>query len=231
MYLKKIFYNSFLALKNINRYGFFVILKSMIYEIFYSIKFNDYSFFKYDSADNIGRTYDDSKTIDSYTTPNIPTPYFFLHLIKNFLIDQKIDSFNFIDLGCGSGRLAKYFDSKFDIRFTGVDINKKFIEENIKNFKRGNITFHTLDLKNINEVKDLDIIDKNFLKYKKNIIFISDSIDAKSILKIIPFLTNKFNEFLFIMVNQKNNDLFNKYICIKRIFFKDESRNIIFFQI
>ena len=52
MNLNKFFYNSILALKNVNRYGFLLILKSIFYEIYYSIKFQDFAFFSYDPNDN-----------------------------------------------------------------------------------------------------------------------------------------------------------------------------------
>ena len=38
----------------------------------------------------------------------------FLHLIKKYLKEQKIDNFNFIDMGWGgSGRLVNYLEKNF----------------------------------------------------------------------------------------------------------------------
>jgi len=231
MILKKFFYNSFLALKNINRYGLLLIIKSFFYEIYYSIKFKDFTFFSYDADDYHNKGYKVSKIKDDYSTPNIPTPYYFLELISDYIKNENLNDFNIIDLGCGSGRLVKYFDKKFNIKFVGIDFNEKVIKKNLIRFNKKNFKFFNLDLKKINKINDLDIIDENFLSNRKNILFISDSIDASSIIKLIPILKIKFKVFLFIMVNQKDIKAFNNYTCKKTIFFKDQSRNISFFEI
>ena len=231
MVLKNFFYNSFLALKNINRYGLLLIIKSFFYEIYYSIKFQDFTFFSYDSNDYNNKGYKDSKTHKEYSVPDIPTPFYFLKLIKDYIKKADLNNFNIIDLGCGSGRLIKYFDNNFNIKFVGIDINKKIINQNLDKFKNKNTRFYNLDLKKINNVNDLNIIDNNFINNRKNIIFISDSIDALSIIKIIPIFKKKFKEYLFIMVNQKNIQLFENFNCKKNIFFRDKSRNINFYQI
>ena len=231
MNFKKIFYNSFLAIKNVNHYGYLLMLKSIIYEIYYSIKFQDFAFFGYDPNDNKVTSYQDSKIKNEYSAPNIPTPFYFLKLIKDYLKKERLNDFNIIDLGCGSGRLVKYFDHHFNIKFIGIDISKKIIDENIQKFKKNNNKFYNLDLKKINCVNDLDIIEENFSDNKKNVVFISDSIDALSIIKIIPVFKAKLKDYLFIMVNQKDINSFNIYDCKKNIFFKDKSRNISFFEI
>ena len=231
MNLKKIFYNSILALKNVNRYGFLLILKSIFYEIYYSIKFKDFTFFSYDPNDNIETSYEDSKIKNMYSAPNIPTPFYFLELIKDYMKSQNFNDFNLIDLGCGSGRLIKYFDYNFNIKFLGIDFSKKIIEENKVKFNKDNYRFYNLDLKKIENKSDLDLIDNSFPNYKKNVVFISDSIDALSIKKIIPIFKTKFGYYLFIMVNQKDIHLFENFNCKKNIFFKDVSRNISFFEI
>ena len=231
MVLKNFFYNSFLALKNINRYGLLLIIKSFFYEIYYSIKFKDFTFFSYDDNDYHNSGYKESKTKDDYSAPDIPTPFYFLELISDYIKDENLNDFNIIDLGCGSGRLVKYFDKKFNIKFVGIDFNEKVIKKNLIRFNKKNYKFFNLDLKKINKINDLDIIDENFLSNRKNILFISDSIDASSIIKLIPILKIKFKVFLFIMVNQKDIKAFNNYTCKKTIFFKDQSRNISFFEI
>ena len=231
MNLNKFFYNSILVLKNVNRYGFLLILKSIFYEIYYSIKFQDFAFFSYDPNDNIETSYEDSKIKNMYSAPNIPTPFYFLELIKDYMKSQNFNDFNLIDLGCGSGRLIKYFDYNFNIKFLGIDFSKKIIEENKVKFNKDNYRFYNLDLKKIENKSDLDLIDNSFANYKKNVVFISDSIDALSIKKIIPIFKTKFGYYLFIMVNQKDIHLFENFNCKKNIFFIDVSRNISFFEI
>ena len=77
MVLNKFFYNAFIAFKSINRYGISLILKSLIFEIYYSIKFKDNLFFRSDDDKDNNIDYDKSKLETGYGTPNIPTPYYF----------------------------------------------------------------------------------------------------------------------------------------------------------
>ncbi len=231
MILNKFFYNAFIAFKSINRYGITLILKSLIFEIYYSIKFKDNLFFRSDDDKDNNIDYDKSKLETGYGTPNIPTPYYFLHLIKKYLKEQKIDNFNFIDMGCGSGRLVNYLEKNFKRIFIGIDINRRLIIENKKKFNQVNNYFFTIDLKEIKSFSDINFLDFVIDKKKQNIIFISDAIDAESILNILPFFKNYLGKFHFIMINQKKLDLFTKYNCKKNLFFKDRSRNISFFEI
>lgn len=231
MIFKKFFYNSFLAIKNVNHYGFLLVFKSFFYEIYYSIKFKDFTFFNSGNDSDFVSNYNDTKIKNDYSTPDIPTPFYFLELIKYYIKEKRLKKFNIIDLGCGSGRLIKYFDYNFDINFIGIDVDKKIIKNNLKKFKKHNYKFYNIDLKKIYGIKDLNIIDQSLINNRKNIIFISDSIDSLSIINLIPVLKKKFKEFLFIMVNQKNISLFKEFNLIKSIKFKNESRNINFFQI
>tara|TARA_B100000575_G_scaffold137868_1_gene109975 strand:+ start:406 stop:1101 length:696 start_codon:yes stop_codon:yes gene_type:complete len=231
MILNKFFYNAFIAFKSINRYGISLILRSLVFEIYYSIKFKDNLFFRSDDNKDNNIDYDKSKLETGYGTPNIPTPYYFLHLIKKYLKEQKIDNFNFIDMGCGSGRLVNYLEQNFERIFVGIDINSRVIHENIEKFNRVNNYFFTFDLKKIRSFSDINFLDYAVDKKKQNIVFISDAIDAESILNILPFFKNYLGKFHFIMINQKKLNLFLKYRCKKNIFFKDKSRNISFFEI
>tara|TARA_Y100000591_G_C21750455_1_gene654461 strand:+ start:505 stop:1200 length:696 start_codon:yes stop_codon:yes gene_type:complete len=231
MILKKFFYNTFIAFKSINRYGLSLILKSLIFEIYYSIKFKDNLFFRSDDDKDNNIDYEKSKSEIGYGTPNIPTPYYFLNLIKHYLNEKKIDDFNFIDLGCGSGRLVNYLEKYFKRTFVGIDINNKIIDENKQKFNKFNNYFFTIDLKKIQNSSDINFLNSIINKNRQNIIFISDAIDAESILNILPFFKNYLGKFHFIMINQKKLDLFSKYNCKKNLFFKDKSRNISFFEI
>ena len=231
MFLKNIFYNSYLALLNIKSYGFVVFFKSIFFEIYYSFRNLDFSFFQYDENDKLSSNYQVSKISDSYSVPNIPTPYFFLSLINKEIEKRKIKDFNLIDLGCGSGRLATYFENKFNIDFLGIDINKKIIENNRSRFKNKNYYFLVKDLKKIIHKNDLSFLDSKHLRKKLYIFYIADSIDAKSILKLLKILNMKFKNFIFIMVNQKNLKIFKNYKCFKKITFGDLSRNINFFYV
>ena len=59
-------------------------------------------------------------------------------LISDYIKDENLNDFNIIDLGCGSGRLVKYFDKKFNIKFVGIDFNEKVIKKNLIRFNKKN---------------------------------------------------------------------------------------------
>ena len=202
-----------------------------MFEFYYSFIYQDFSFFNFDKPDNENISYKDSKILKDYIAPNIPTPYYFLYLIKKKIISEKYKSFNFIDLGCGSGRLVKYFDKNFDINFIGIDISQNVIETNKSKFKKDNFKFFLMDLKKIKEISDLELLDPKILDKDLNIVFISDSVDAQTIYNFLPIFKQKLGNFFFIMVNQKDLDVFSGLDSIGNIFFKNKTRNINFFKI
>lgn len=221
--------NFSLAIKNINNYGLKILIKAAWFELFYSIKYLDNSFIKNEINSEL-TSYSSSKVANEYSAPNIPTPYYFLNLIKNFFLEKKIYSFNLIDLGCGSGRLAKYFDTFFDISFVGIDFDENIIKKNKKKYLKKNFFFFSKDLKKINSKDDLIEISNEVLMKKDIIIYISDSVDAHTILKLLNIFKINFKKFYFVMVNQKDLQLFEKFNIQKKILFKNRKRNISFYE-
>lgn len=222
--------NFFIALYSIKKYGVGVFIKCIFYEVYYSFKYLDNAFFDFDQTENPEASHEASWTSSNYSTPNIPTPYYFLSKIAKVLKEEKIDNFNLIDLGCGSGRLVKYFDTKFSINFVGFDISKKIINKNLNKFKKKNLFFFCQDLKEIRQPDQLSIF-FNRLDKKNFLVFISDSFDSQSILNLIKIFKLKLGEFFFVMVNQKNLEEFDKFNPFKKIIFADKKRNISFYKI
>ena len=219
--------NFFIALYSIKKYGVVVFVKSIIYEVYYSFKYLDNAFFDFDQTENPEASHEASWTSSNYSTPNIPTPYYFLSKIYKVLKEKKIDNFNLIDLGCGSGRLVKYFDTQFSINFVGFDISKKIIDKNLSKFKKKNLFFFCQDLKKIHQPHQLNIFFDGLDK-KKFLFFISDSFDSQSVINLIKIFKLKLGGFFFVMVNQKNLDEFDKFNPFKKIIFADKNRNISF---
>ena len=124
--MKKYYYNFLLLLKNVNNYGVLEILKIIYYEIFYIIKFKDFSSLSYDDKES--STYEQVKKKDTYNTPYIPTPFYFLRILCLFLKKEKINNFLILDLGCGYSRVQYFFYTYFKTIFFGVDINKQIIQ-------------------------------------------------------------------------------------------------------
>lgn len=65
---------------------------------------------------------------------------------------------------------------------------------------------------------------------KDTVIYISDSVDAHTILKLLNIFKINFKKFYFVMVNQKNLQLFEKFNIQKKILFKNRKRNISFYE-
>jgi SAM-dependent methyltransferase len=81
-----------ILLKNIGKYGFIFLIKLIFFEIFnlYRLRYYDY-FIKNPNNKKF--------------QPYIPSPYYNLKFIKNYIEKGSI----FIDFGCGTGRVLNYF--------------------------------------------------------------------------------------------------------------------------
>ena len=76
-------------------------------------------------------------------TDNLPCPYYFLFKIKKALKNQNF--YNFLDLGCGSGRVIDFFNKSFPIKnLIGIEYfnnqfeycEKIFQDKILKSFKQ-----------------------------------------------------------------------------------------------
>ena len=114
---------------------------------------------------------------NSRYTDNIPTPYFFLDKMYNFIKQKKI--YKITDIGCGSGRVINFFsNNQPNLYITGYELNKNIFLKTKKYFR------------NINRIK---IINTNILKSKKlessDIFYLADPFkkdsDYNKIIKLI----------------------------------------------
>ena len=198
--MKKYLYNLILLLKNINNYGISIFFKIIYFEIYNILKFWDFSSIVYE--DKKSSTYEFTKKSKTYDTPYIPTPYYFLSIISNFLKNKKINNFIFLDLGCGYSRTQNYFSRCFKQFFLGVDLNKKIILS-LKKRKIKDSLFFNLNLR---KKKNIDFLIKKIVKIKENrklIVFFSDSFDLFLLNRILKSFSNKLN-FYCILINVKN---------------------------
>ena len=121
-----------LFLKTISSYGIVNSGKIFFFELTGLIFLRDLKSLSYD--DDETSSYLETKKTDEYNVPYIPTPYYFLYLIKKMLFQLEIKKIRLIDIGCGYCRPAKYLAKKFELSFAGIelsqDIAKKVIDEN-----------------------------------------------------------------------------------------------------
>ena len=206
-----------IIIENIHNYGTLTFIKIFYFElinIIYSIKNKDLQI-----QETNNTSYNDSKIKSEYNTAYIPTPYYFLYIVKNHLKKLNINKFNLIDLGCGFSRPALYFDKYFEIKYMGIDINLKTLTDT----KKKNFNLVNIDLRNIDKTNS--IIDNFFSKnLNTNVFFLSDPFDFHLIKKIFKETKNKFSFFAILVNIDLNNSFFkNQLIEVNYIFNK---RNI-----
>ena len=144
---------------------------------------------------------------------NLPCPYYFLFKIKKALKNQNF--YNFLDLGCGSGRVIDFFNKSFPNKnLIGIEYFdnqfeycKKIFQEK-KNIKIVQADFTKSDFFQYNA-------DCYFFNYpfKKNLEFI------KCVEKIINFSLNKKKSLLiFVNHNKKIIDELKNIHCIESFY-------------
>ena len=178
--------------------GFF--LKILYYEIYYSIKFKNFILKK-------------QKGIKGLIKP-IPTPYYFLKIIKSFLIEYNINSI--VDIGSGTGRALNFFSDINDLKITGIEVSDDLIKISKKltsnkiNYINGLYQNITIDAYECYFMCDtlyesdfdsfLNYLKKISAKQKKPIYFIY--INGRFIKKI---LENKKFKIISCIYNNQNN--------------------------
>ena len=108
-------------------WGFIVFIKFIPYEIYYGIKFNLKTLFSLSSNE-----LDVSKIEKEHSTEYIPTPFYIAHKIFFKLQNKLIDS-EFVDFGCGAGRILMFVFQFIPKKVVGIEFSKKLCECAISN--------------------------------------------------------------------------------------------------
>lgn len=144
---------------------------------------------------------------------NLPCPYYFLFKIKKALKNQNF--YNFLDLGCGSGRVIYFFNKNFpDKNLTGIEyFNNQF--EYCKKIFHGK--------KNI-KIIQADFTKSDFFQYNADCYFFNgpfkkDLEFTKCVEKITNFSLNKKQSLLiFVNHNKKIIDELKNIRCIESFY-------------
>ncbi len=209
-----------MVVTNISNYGFINLSIMIIYELLYSLKkkyrnqiFYDESITnKYYEIKNKSGIRKESKLL--YNAPYSPTPIYFLKLILlNLNLDKKnLNTYFFIDFGCGAGRTLTFFQDNFKKKL-GIDFNKryqKFIPKNM---------FLNMNLRKISNIKKI-LKKTNSTKY---VLYFYEPFDENLIKKIIKIFIKKKIYVIIINVKKiKIKDL--RYVYNKT--FNNKSKNI-----
>ena len=146
-------------------------------------------------------------------TDNLPCPYYFLFKIKKALKNKNF--YNFLDLGCGSGRVIDFFNKSFPIKnLIGIEYFNNQFEYCEKIFQ---------DKKNI-KIVQADFTKSDFFQYNADCYFFNDPFKKnlefiKCVEKIINFSLNKKQSLLiFVNHNKKIIDELKNIRCIESFY-------------
>ena len=143
---------------------------------------------------------------------NLPCPYYFLFKIKKALKNQNF--YNFLDLGCGSGRVIDFFNKSFPNKnLIGIEYFNNQFEYCEKIFQ---------EKKNI-KIVQADFTKSDFFQYNADCYFFNDPFKMTSdfiefIEKIINFSLKKKILFIFINHNRKIVEELKKIRCIESFY-------------
>ena len=144
---------------------------------------------------------------------NLPCPYYFLFKIKKALKNQNF--YNFLDLGCGSGRVIDFFNKSFPNKnLIGIEYFNNQFEYCEKIFQ---------DKKNI-KIVQADFTKSDFFQYNADCYFFNDPFKKnlefiKCVEKIINFSLNKKQSLLiFVNHNKKIIDELKNIRCIESFY-------------
>ena len=133
---------------------------------------------------------------------NIPCPYYFLFRINKTI--KELSFLNFIDLGCGSGRVIEFFNKNFSNKhLIGLECHESQYEYCSKIFENNNnIKIIQSDFTTTNLLQyDADCFflgapfnkDSDFIKFMKN--FTALSFNKKILLIIVNYNKKAIEEF------------------------------------
>ncbi len=170
-------------LSSINKYGLKFLILILIYEIFnlYRLRFSDYIVL--------------NSTKKNFE-PTVPTPYYCLSLLKNNILKKK---YNFIDFGCGTGRVINYVKKVESInKIIGIENNSK-LKKKLNKLKDSRTKIF------INDCSDKKFLDLISIKTKnQNIILYFYHPFSSQILNMIleKFLFKNKKEILIIIMGE-----------------------------
>lgn len=122
-------------LEGAKRKGYFEQAREMVYDFYYNRKFSKYPFQFHTATAYDEQTLKGSETLNSKNKDNFrnqPTPYY--EIFKAFqFVHKEQQSVNFLDLGCGNGRVLVAGMSLGFNKVTGIDIDPEAIASAIKN--------------------------------------------------------------------------------------------------
>jgi SAM-dependent methyltransferase len=150
---------------------------------------------------------------DDLMADNLPCPYYFLFKIKKALKNKNF--YNFLDLGCGSGRIIDFFDKNFPNKYLiGFEYSNAQYEYCKKIFEKK---------KNI-KIIQADFTKSDFFQYDADCYFFNrpfkkDLKFIEFIEKIINFSINKKKvTFIFINCEKKFIEKLKNIQCIESFY-------------
>jgi len=199
--MKKYFKSIVDIIINYHFYSITVLFHELIFILKYK---NEYNKFKYLNSDIFSNA--------------IPCPYYFLKLIKNFIIKKEI---KFIcDLGSGYGKILYFFGEINQYKIDGVEINKEIYLESLSLVNKNILVYNE------------NILDFNLSKKKYDIFIINDPLkkadDFKILIKKICENLSKEEYVIIINLNKEKIEYMKESFDIIKSLKISRTRNIFF---
>jgi len=221
--MQKFYYNFYLLIKNFKKYGPMNIFLIVLFELIYTLKLLDLKTNFFEKNNFLYKKNKNKK--NTYNAAYTPTPYYFLHLINNFFLSEKINlhKYYIIDFGCGYGRVFKFFEFKFK-KFIGIDINKKYINHLKTKYKSD--YFINTDLRNYKKIiKKLNALTKN----KKKILYFYEPFEDALVRKIAKSCLRSGDKC--IIVNIRNFNVLKSFKTLYKKILGEKSKNILIIKL
>jgi len=194
-----------------NTWGILNILKFIPYEIFYAMKFKVNTLFSVNHQE-----LDVPEALKRNSTEYFPTPYYVANKVFK-LVKQQLKDSEFIDFGCGAGRILMFVTNFKPKKIIGIEFSKQLCEQAENNLKNYLLTQQELSC-------DWEIIHSDALEYSinpsANIFFFYDPFNEK----IMKTMVKKIN----LSVEQNPRPILIVYISpIHRNIFIQSGYNIL----
>lgn len=187
-------------------WGLLGFVKMIYFEFFNLITKGPTSFL------NIGYKSSQHQFEDNY---NIPTPYVYLHYLRNIL-NNKTD-FTFVDVGSGTGRVIQF---ALDMKFKKIISIEKSAKLNSILKKKFSNRVHYIEL---------DAQDITFDDSEKKIFFFFESFNEEIFLEFVK--RNNSNKLLIVLIYSNLNNCLHQYFeqfeIVSEIIFSQERKMVV----
>jgi len=176
----------FRVFKIARTWGLLNILKFVPYEIFYGLKYKVNTLFSLNHQE-----LDVSVDMKKNSTEYFPTPYYIARKVFKLVRSELRDS-EFVDIGCGAGRILMFVSEFKPKKVTGVEFSEKLCVQAKNNLNAHFDKSHNLSL-------DWEVVHADALEYlispSANVFFFYDPFNEMTMRKMIEKINSSVTQY------------------------------------